>query len=311
MNDEKFRIALHEAADDCLSGVANMASQRRAVFERIEGKHRPAVRKAALAPVMAILLTLALAGATAAGLGLFAQLRANKVDEVSYERLAHLEEAAVSVGQTADIDGRGMLTVDQAYCDGRRLYYSYTLTKNDPAAKLFVGDGAELTDGTDLSPVDSGDARASDTAYSAYSAYYEVMLPEEYAVGDTVTFVLTVMDGESLRHHVPVTVPVTGRAARMTGEGTADGYAAKAELFISDVDVSGCVRIYAPEDYWTESYKLVADGVEYRDIEGWSEYDGQAHVVHLRFDLPKTMDSLVLAPVDPAYAHEAIVLKGA
>ena len=253
---------------------------------------------------MAALLMLALAGATAAGL--FAQLRESKVDEVSYERLAHLEEAAVSVGQTVGLSG-AKLMIDQAYCDGRRLYYSYTLTKNDPAAKLFVGDGAELTDGADLSPVDSGDARASDTAYSAY---YEVMLPEEYAVGDTVTFVLTVMDGESLRHHVPVTVPVTGRAARMTGEGTADGYAAKAELFISDVDVSGCVRIYAPEDYWTESYKLVADGVEYRDIEGWSEYDGQAHVVHLRFDLPKTMDSLVLAPVDPAYAHEAIVLKG-
>ena len=308
MNDEKFRIALHTAADDCLSGVANMASQRRAVFERIEGKHRPAVRKAALAPVMAALLTLALAGATAAGLGLFAQLRASKVDEVSYERLAHLEEAAVSVGQTADIDGRGTLTVDQAYCDGRRLYYSYTLTKNDPTAKLFVGDGAELTDGYYMNPVDSGDARVSDTVYSAY---YEVMLPEGYAAGDTLTFVLTVMDGESLRYSVPVTVPVTGRAARMTGEGTADGYAVKAELFISDVDVSGCVRIYAPEDYWPESYKLVADGVECRDTELWWEYDGEACVVHLRFDLPKTMDSLVLTLVDPAYAHEAIVLKGA
>lgn len=307
MNDEKFRIALHAAADECLSGVADMPSQRRAVFERIEGKRRPAVRKAALAPVMAILLTLAIAGATAAGLGLFAQLRENKVDEVSYERLAHLEDAAVSVGQTADIDGRGTLTVDQAYCDGRRLYYSYTLKKNDPAAKLFVGDGAELSDGTALSPVDSGDARVNDMAYSAY---YEVMLPEEYAAGDTVTFELTVMDGEGLRYRVPVTAPVTGRAMRLTGGGAADGYAVQAELYISDVDVSGEVRIIAPEDYWPESYKLVADGVEYRDIEGWSAYDGEAHVVHLRFDLPKTLEDMKLVPLDEAYAHEAIALKG-
>ena len=46
MNDEKFRLALHTAADDCLSGVERMPSQRRAVFERIEGKAgRPGERR--------------------------------------------------------------------------------------------------------------------------------------------------------------------------------------------------------------------------------------------------------------------------
>jgi len=307
MNDEKLRFALHAAADDCLSGVERMPSQKRAVFERIESARRTSARKTALVPVLAVLLTLTIAGAAAAGIGLFGRLREQKVDEVSYERLAHLENAAVTVGQTADVDGRGTLTVDQAYCDGRRLYYSYTLTKNDPAARLYVGDGAELADGTALSPVDSGDELVSDTAYSAY---YEVMLPEEYAAGDAVNFVLTVMDGESLRYRVPVTVPLMSLAAKMTGEGMADGYPAKAEVFISDVDVSGCVRIKAPEDYWAESYKLVADGVEYRELEGWSEFDGDAHVVHLRFDLPETMESMSLVPLDEDYAHEAIALKG-
>lgn len=305
MNDEKFRLALHAAADDCLSGVERMPSQRRAVFERIEGKGRAVRRKMALVPAVAVLLTLAIVGAAAAGIGLFGQLRAQKVDEMSYERLAHLEDAAVAVGQTVSVGDGAQLTVDQAYCDGRKLYYSYTLT--DEQGKLFVGDGAELADGRYMNPVDSGDERISDTAYSAY---YEVEMPEDYVVDGSVEFVLTVMDGEGLRYRVPVTAPVTGHAVRLTGGGTADGYAAQAELFVSEVDVSGSVRIAAPEDYWPESYKLVADGAEYRDIEGWSEYDGEEHVVHLRFDLPASTENMALVPLDEAYAHEAIALKG-
>ena len=38
---------------------------------------------------------------------------------------------------------------------------------------------------------------------------------------------------------------------------------------------------------------------------GWRGTD----VLNLRFDLPETMGSLVLMPLDPAYAHEAITLK--
>ena len=307
MNDEKFRLVLHAAADDCLSGVERMPSQRRAVFERIEGNSRTVRRKTALVPVLAILLTLAIAGATAAGLGLFGRLRAQKVDEVSYTRLAHLEDAAVAIGQAVDLGDGSHLTVDQAYCDGRKLYYSYTLVKGDVQAKLFVGDGAELPDGRGMAPVDSGDERISDTAYSAY---YEVEMPQDYTVGESVEFVLTVMDGADLRCRVLVKAPVTGHAMRLTGEGTADGYDAQAELYISDVDVSGEVRIAAPEDYWPEGYKLMAGGAEYRDIEGWPEYKDGVHVVHLRFDLPETTENMKLVPLDEAYAHEAIALKG-
>ena len=59
MTDEKFRKALHMAADDCLSGVADMPTQRRAVMERIdrmEQKSRAMNRKAALAPVLAAMM---------------------------------------------------------------------------------------------------------------------------------------------------------------------------------------------------------------------------------------------------------------
>ena len=121
MSDERIRRMMHTAVDECLSGVENMPSQRQAVLRRLDETPR-ARRKTAFVPVMAALLMLAIAGATAAGLGLFGQLRAGKVDETSYERLAHLEEAAVSIGETVQLRGMGELTIDQAYCDGRSIY---------------------------------------------------------------------------------------------------------------------------------------------------------------------------------------------
>ena len=109
---------------------------------------------------------------------------------------------------------------------------------------------------------------------------------------------------------VPVSVPVTGQTRTLRGEGTADGYAAQATLVVSDVDLSGEVSIDAPKDYVPEGYTLLADGVEYPNINEWMEYDGQKHVIHLRFDLPDAMGGdLVLMPVDPRYAEEAIHLN--
>ena len=108
---------------------------------------------------------------------------------------------------------------------------------------------------------------------------------------------------------VPVSVPMTGKVQTLRGEGTADGYAAQAALTVSDVDISGEVRIDAPKDYVPEGYTLLADGVEYPNIDEWMEYDGQTHIIHLRFDLPKTTGGLTLMPVDPNYADEAIELN--
>jgi hypothetical protein len=351
--------------------------------------------------VFAIVMMLALGGmAVAAGFGLFGQLRAQKVDEMSYERLGLLEDAAVVMGETRQIvvpvreetakpktvhdqvllsqQGREYeLTVDQVYCDGRKLYYAYTLKTMDGRVSLyegeatgfegwdeayegerfadvfdlylgeeenqriadwldshesgyavrhnaFVGDGADLPDGTYLTPIDSGSEQVD---ANTMTAYYEVALPEGYEASETVEFMLTVITSDTVyaqdesgaysttvmdRNNlveVKVSAPVTGSTLVLTGEGTSDGYAAKAELHVSDVDLSGSVRIEAPQEYHPEGYTLLADGVEYRNLDPWFDYDGQAHVLNLRFDLPETMGSLVLMPLDPAYAHEAITLK--
>ncbi len=312
MSDEMIRRKLHAAADDCLSGVARMPSQKKAVLFRIEGleRGRAAGRRPRMAVALAMVMLLTLASAAvAAGLGLFGLLRGGLEQEMNYTRLGLLEDAAITVGQTTALGALGELTIDQTYCDGNRLYYSYTIRKNDALASLYLGDGAKLADGTELPPVDSWIEAIDDFATAAF---YEVALPEGFAPGESVTILLTALhmpeDGAIERIDVPVEIPVTPARA-LTGEGTADGYKAEAALFVSDVDVYGTVRITAPEDYSPEDYDLIADGKTYENI-GWgSEYDGGAHEIALRFDLPESLDGARLVPRDPDFAHEAIALE--
>ena len=398
--DELYRSVIQNAIDEELSFLDERPSLHNAIMSKIEGEKR-VKRRTSMTFVMAAMLVLLLGSmAVAAGFGLFGQLRAQKVDEMSYERLGLLEDAAVVVGETRRIvvptrneaekpetvydqvllsqQGREYeLTLDQVYCDGRKLYYSYTLKTMGEHVSLYegeatgfegwdeaydgerfadvfnmylgesenqrvadwldshesgyavrhnasVGDGADLPDGTYMTPIDSGSEQVD---ASTMTAYYEVALPEGYVAGETIEFVLTVVTSDTVYAQdesgvyratvmdrsnlveVKVSAPVTGSTSVLLGEGTADGYAAKAELHVSDVDLSGSVRIEAPQDYHPEGYTLLADGVTYRNIDEWWQFDGQAHVLNLRFDLPETMNSLVLMPFDPAYAHEAITLK--
>lgn len=305
MNDERMKSMIRNAADDCLSGVRSMPSQRWAVMEKLEKKRGPAWKRAALAPATAALLVLVIAGAAAAGLGLFGQLRAFKTDEMDYNRLALLEENAVAIGETVAIRGMGELTIDQAYCDERKLYYAYTLIKQNEEDRLFVGDGAELAGGAYMNPVDSW---MEDVDSRTTAAYYEVALPENFAPGRTIEFVLTVFAGDELVT-VPVSAPVTGSVRMLTGEGTADGYPAAATLYISDVDISGSVKIAAPQNYEPEGYVLEAGGMEYRNIGGGFGYADGVHEVLLRFDLPADLADVKLVPLDETYAHETIELK--
>ena len=391
---------IRQEIDEALSFLDERPSLYPAIMRRIAEEKR-ARRRVPVTLAFAILMTLVLGGmAVAAGLGLFGQLRERKVEEMSFNRLGLLEDAAVVMGETRRVivpvqngaakpetardqvllsqQGREYeLTIDQVYCDGRKLYYAYTLRMAGERLSLhagkaigfegwdeaypgerfvdvfdtglgdaenqcagdwldghkhgyvvrhnaFVGDGAKLPDGTEMNPIDSGSEQVdADTM----TAYYEVALPEGYVAGEMVEFVLTVMTSDTVYAQdeagvyratifdransvdVKVSAPVTGSTSMLTGEGTADGYAAKAELRVSDVDLSGSVRIEAPQEYHPEGYVLLADGTAYRNMDPWFAYDGQAHVLNLRFDLPKTMNSLVLMPLDPAYAHEAITLK--
>lgn len=380
MNDDGFRRRLKTAADMCFSGVEHMPSQKSAVLARLENKRMPG-KKTRFAAAYALALVMLMAGAAAAGMGLFGMLGGQKTEETSHERLALLEEATRSEENSvvAYLQGENYdVTVDQAYCDGRKLYYTYTFRTNGakfeavegvpekvdswdeayPGMRFedvmsthmgeeadaqaaewlnardgayvivnhtYVGDGAELADGTYLMPVDSGTMRLD---AQTEAAYYEVALPEGYAAGESIEFALNIMTTTTVYYQdatgvyaaahyqpdalvrMPVIIPVTGKLMRMTGEGTADGYPAKAEVFVSDVDVSGVVRIDAPEDYEPENYVLMSGGVEYPNLDGYVTGEGNAHEVHMRFDLPQSMENMKLMPVDRSYIHETIELKG-
>ena len=401
-HDEELRRIIRREFDEAFSDLNDKPSLHNEIMKKIEGE-RVVKRKISMTLVFAIVMMLALGGmAVAAGLGLFGQLRVQKVDEMSYERLGLLEDAAAVMGETRSVvvpvreeaakpetvhdqvllsqQGREYeLTVNQVYCDGRKLYYSYTLKTMGERVSLydgeatgferwneaykgerfadafdlylgeeenqrvadwldshqsgyavrhnaFVGDGADLPDGTYMNPIDSGNEQVD---ANTMTAYYEVALPEGYVPVETVEFVLTVMTSDTVYAQdesgaysttvfdransveVKVTAPVMGSTSVLLGEGTADGYVAKAELHVSDVDLSGSVRIEAPEDYAPEGYKLIADGVEYWNIDEWTTYDGECHVINMRFDLPASMSEVTLMPLDPAYSHEAIELHEA
>lgn len=398
--DEMYRSVIQREIDEELSFLNERPSLHTAIMNRIEGE-KTVKRKTSMTLVLAAMLVLLLGSmAAAAGLGLFGQLRASKVDEMSYARLGLLEDAAVTVGETRRIivptrdsdaqpettreqvlrDQQGRiyeLTIDQVYCDGRKLYYAYTMRMLGESVTLYdgeatgfgewdmaypgervadvfdtyrgeaenrcvaewlngrergyavchhasVGDGAELPDGEYLNPIDSGSEQVD---ANTMTAYYEVELPEDYAAGETIEFVLTILTSDTVYAQdengvysssvmdranlvdVSVIAPVTGSAKALTGEGTADEYPATAKVYVSDIDLSGSVRIEAPQEYIPEGYTLVADGETYANIDPWMTYEDGAHVLNLRFDLPPTMEHIVLMPLDPAYAHEAIELK--
>ena len=377
MRDEEMKKIIRREIDTEFSDLHPCASLESAIMSRIEGE-RSARRHVPATLVFAVMMVLALGSmAVAAGLGLFGQLRTGREDETSYARLERLENAAVKVGKTEHLTVGGTkhekpetvrdalldaqigrtydLTMEQAYCDGRKLYYAYTLRINGERLLMgegeatgfaswdaaypderfedgfdlglddalnekvaqwlrncksgyvvkrsaYVGDGVELKDGTNLTPVDSGSEDADEQTIRAYC-------DTVYAQNESGFYEATLMNREAMLR-VPVSVPVTGQTRTLRGEGTADGYAAQATLVMSDVDLSGEVSIDAPKDYVPEGYMLLADGVEYPNIDEWMEYDGQKHVIHLRFDLPDAMGGdLALMPVDPRYAEEAIHLN--
>lgn len=310
MMNENFETMLRERVRPLETG-GRYDRKLVATLDSLPEKRRAAwSARRTMVAVLAAVMTLTLAsGAIAVGLGLFGLLRGGLEQEMNYTRLGLLEDAAVTVGQTTAIGALGELTIDQTYCDGNRLYYSYTMRRSDAHASLFIGDGAKLTDGTELPPVDSWIEAIDDFATAAF---YEVALPEGFAPGESVTILLTALhmpaDGAIERIDVPVEIPVTPARA-LTGEGTADGYKVEAALFVSDVDVYGTVRITAPEDYSPPDYDLIAGGKTYKNI-GWGgEYDGGAHSMTLRYDLPGSLAGAKLVPREPEAAHEAIALE--
>ena len=158
MSDEKIR----ESLKACLSDSRFPQERQREVLERIHGEQTVMKRKIPYAVVLAAVLLLAMSAlAVAAGLGVFGSLSGNVNSEINGTRLERLDEAADSVGAGAAISvyaaesapdatdyerilaSQGKrtfgLSIHQAYCDGHKLYYSYTLTTNQK--ELSFGEG--------------------------------------------------------------------------------------------------------------------------------------------------------------------------
>lgn len=194
---------------------------------------------------------------------------------------------------------------------------------------MCVGDGADMN-GEPLTILDSGETFIDGTTIQGFQ---EVALPEGFTPEDEIQIELTILYGASVYcqdessvywAHVatpenrgilrlPFTVSLNGQADTLAGTVATSAYSATATVTVSDVDVSGEVVFDAPE--WAaafaantdgehpmtlpyiNSYTLVADGVEYRNLDGTFgvNADGQ-FFVRVRYDLPESRNSMTLRP---------------
>lgn len=166
MDENELRNALKA----CLSDSCFSEERQSAVLRSIRQGEKSAVRrKFSAALVFATLLILAIGGAAvAASMGVFGRQSGSEMNEQGQVRLLHLEDAAEIYDETRSSttasaseqtgeadeeqtlydmllarqhDRRFSLTLNQAYCDGYKLYYSYTLTVDSPLLRI-TGEGA-------------------------------------------------------------------------------------------------------------------------------------------------------------------------
>ena len=318
MSEDKLRGAIVNAMDDCFMQVDARPSQKTRIMRRIEGEETMRRKHTyTLALAMVLVLTLC-GGVVAAELGIFGHF--GLTSEFSGERLSHLDAAASAVGETVTSPEGFALTLEQAYCDGSRLYYTYTLTGEG----MTLGDGAELSDGTVLTIWDRGEETDE---RGVTRGYQEVELPEAAKPGEALSIVLTVIvpDGETYRFvDVPFTVELAQRQT-LTGRAAFSEYTASATLYITDVEIYGEVDVVGPEmwrdlfmnrtdaeiDYVVD-YQLIADGTVLSNKDyTYGEAEG-GYGIPVRYDLPESVEHLVLRPVrywSGECADEEIVLR--
>ena len=148
----------------CLSDSEFPLERRQAVLRAIRKEEKVVKKKISAALVFAIVLTLVVGGAAlAANLGVFGQSVNDQQNEQSVGRLEKLENASATYNDTQAAQApeqtateapktvydelmaslynrRFNLTLNQAYFDGYKLYYSYTLT-SDCKTGFITGDG--------------------------------------------------------------------------------------------------------------------------------------------------------------------------
>lgn len=160
---------IQNSLDAHLSGLHVSERQQAQMFNRIVRGEQPIMKKKiSAALVFAIVMMIAMGSmALAAGLGLFGHFRQTQENNngarlEKLETLADTYETTKAVAMptpAVPVTGDTMydkllleqyshtfeLTLDQAYCDGHKLYYSYTLRRNAPMAATY-GEGEPTGD---------------------------------------------------------------------------------------------------------------------------------------------------------------------
>ena len=318
MEHDEMKREIVSAMDACFAQIDARPSQKNRILRRIEGEEN-VYRKRTYGFALAMVLALALCGGVvAAELGIFGHFGLSS--EWNGARLARLDEAAYPVGETVESPEGFALTLEQAYCDGERLYFAYSLTGEG----VVLGDGAELADGTVLTIWDRGEETDD---HGVIRGFQEVELPEAAKPGEALDIVLTVIipDGEAYRFvDVPFAVELAQRQT-LTGSAAFAEYTASAALYITDVEIYGEVDVVGPEvwrdlfmnrtdaeiDYVVD-YQLIADGVALSNKDyTYGEAEG-GYGIPVRYDLTESSEHLVLRPVrywSGECADEEIVLR--
>ena len=186
MDERKLKDALKA----CLSKADFPPERQQAVLRAFRKDEKVVKRKISVAMVFVIVMMLIVGGAAiAAGLGVFGQSVNDQQNEQSAVRLEKLEDVSVDVDNTQTVQapsapdaaaqpqtvrdtmlknlyGRSFhLTLNQSHYDGRKLYYSYTLTTNAPLA-WYEGEGMP-------SGFDSWDMQAEGQYADNYTQYFE------------------------------------------------------------------------------------------------------------------------------------------
>ena len=206
-----------------------------------------------------------------------------------------------------------------------------------------VGDGAAMN-GKPLMILDSGSEMVNEYTIQGYQ---EVEMPDGFEPTDEIEIEMSILYGMSVYcqdennvyfshlmtpenrgiFRLPFKVKMNGQTETYTGSVTTSAYSAQATVRVSDVDISGEVVFDAPELAevfeagtdskremelaYINSYTLVADGVELQNRDGafGVNKDGK-FFVWIRYDLPESMNSLVLVPNGSGIDYKAKIAAG-
>lgn len=198
---------------------------------------------------------------------------------------------------------------------------------------------ARIWTGKPLTILDSGMERIDSHTIQGFQ---EVKLPDGFEPTDMLSIDLIVsynmhvwaQDGQNIYHTIlrtpenrgffrlPFSVKLNGQTETYTGSIQTRAYNAQATIRMSDVDLSGEVVFDAPE--WAmafeadsdgkhlmnmpyiHNYTLIADGVELPNLDGGFgvNRDGQ-FFIQIRYDLPKSLNSLTLVPTGTGLGESA------